>query len=266
MKNKVPFFVLLAVAIGLGAALVIVDKHAVEVQHEAAHSVAAASNTLITVKKQKDELALVNQTLETNLAAERLTFSNKLTEAETNLRLAESNLEKITLASSAELKTITESNAAVIAQRDQKISELENQNAALDREAASLHLSITNLDRRIADTEGKLARSEGDRVFLTKELKTLKAEKEELLHRFNDIAAVREQLHKLKIEASLARKLDHERRAIEESFKSGKDNLAALPAQPAPPPASGGTVELRRGGGVSIEAPAPAPATNAPPR
>ncbi len=266
MKNKVPFFALLAVAIGLGAALVIVDRHAVTVQSEADHSLTAASNTLTIVKKQKDELALVNQTLETNLAAERLTFSNKLAITEASLRLAESDLEKVTAADKAEAKTITESNAAVIAQRDQKISELENQNAALDREAASLHLSITNLDRRIADTEGRLARSEGDRVFLTKELKTLKAEKEDLLRRFNDIAAVREQLHKLKIEASLAKKLDHERKSIDESFKNQKADLAALPAPPANPSSSGGTVELRRGGGVTIEAPAPAPATNAPPR
>jgi len=152
----------------------------------------------------------------------------------------------------------------VLAQRDQKISDLTTQNEFLDKEASSLRAAITNLDTRIAATQGKLARSEGDRAFLSNELKVLKAEKENMLKRFNDITAVREQLHKLKIEASIARKLDKERRGIEETFKEKGGELSVQPAPAGPPPSSdGATVELRQGGGVKIQT---SPATNAPPK
>jgi chromosome segregation ATPase len=184
--------------------------------------------------------------------------------ADANLHAAEANLEKAAADAKAQIKAQVESNAVILAKRDQKISELEGQNSALDKETASLRLAMTNLDTRILATKAKLARSEGDREFLSKELKILKAEKEDMEKRFNSIIAVREQLSKLKIEASISRRLDRLRRGIEDTFK---EKGAELLLHPSPstnsPTGSGASVELGQHGGVRIQT---APQTNAPPK
>ena len=88
----------------------------------------------------------------------------------------------------------------------------------LDKESADLRSSITNLECQIAVTQKKLAASEGDRAALIKELKELQAKKDELEKRFNDLAALKEQVHKLKEELSIARRLDWIRRGIYEAL------------------------------------------------
>jgi chromosome segregation ATPase len=263
MKDKGPVLLLLLVAVGLGIALIVVRKQAADQRRDAADSLAVASNTVTSVQKQKDELLVVNQTLETNLAATRMDFSNKIALADADLHTAEANLEKVLTESKAAAKAQADSNALLLSQRDQRITELESQNAALDREDASLRVAMTNLDARIADTQAKLASSEGDRDFLKHELKVLKAEKEDMEKRFNDIAAVRLQLHKLKIEASINHRLDRLRRDIEETFKEKGDATPTTPPSTVPPENGGAAVELRQGGGVKIEVP---PTTNAPPK
>jgi len=59
-----------------------------------------------------------------------------------------------------------------------------------------------------ADTERKLAASEGDREFLLAELKRLQAEKVDLERQFNDLALLRDQIRKLKDELSIASRLE----------------------------------------------------------
>jgi chromosome segregation ATPase len=264
MNNKGPVLVLLVVAVGLGIALIVVNKQASNQAREAAEGLTTFSNTVVSDNKRLAELEAVNQSLETNLAATRTDFSNKLTLTEANLRAAEANLEKATAEAKAEAKAQAESNAVALAQRDQKISELESQNGSLDKEAAALRMAITNLDARIAATQDKLAKSEGDRAFLTKQLKVLKAEKEDMEQRFNSIALVREQLRKLKIEAGLTRRLDTKRRDIAATFdEKPMEPLIQLAPSNAPPDTSGANVELRERGGVKIQLP---PATNAPPK
>jgi chromosome segregation ATPase len=264
MNNKGPILVLLVVAVGLGIALIVVNKEAADQARDAASNLAVFSNTVVSDKKLVAELQTVNQTLETNLATTRSDFSNKLALTEANLRATEATLEKAEAEAKATAKAQAESNAVLLAQRDQKISELESQNGALDQEAASLRLAITNLDTRIAATQTKLAKSEGDRAFLTKELKLLKAEKEDMENRFNSLTDLREQLRKLKIETSLSRRLDRMRKGIDATFK---DKGTESPPHPSPTAAptngSGVNVELREGGGVKIQMP---PSTNAPPK
>jgi len=264
MNNKGPILVLLLVAVGLGIALIVVNKQTGEKIKDANYNLTTFSNKVVSDSKRLAELETVNQMLETNLAATRLDFSNKLTLTDANLRAAEANLAKAIAEAKAQAKVQADSNAVALAQRDQKITELENQNGALDKEAASLRLSITNLGTRIAATQAKLAKSEGDRAFLTKELKLLKAEKEDLEKRFNSIADVREQLRKVKMETAVDHRLDRIRRSIDSSFKEKGGQLAVHPALSNAPPARGGAnVELRQSGGVKIQIP---PTTNAPPK
>jgi chromosome segregation ATPase len=264
MNNKGPILVLLLVAVGLGIALIVVNKQTGDQARDAAYNLTTFSNKVVSDSKRLAELETVNQTLETNLAATRTDFSNKLTLTEANLRAAEANLEKAVAESKAAAKAQADSNAVALAQRDQKISELENQNGALDKEAAALRVAITNLDARIAATQEKLAKSEGDRAFLTKELKLLKAEKEDLEKRFNSLADVREQLRKLKMEASVDHRLDRMRRSIDATFKEKAGELALHPLPSNAPLETGGAnVELRERGGVKIQLPT---ATNAPPK
>jgi chromosome segregation ATPase len=256
--------VLLLVAVGLGIALIVVNREAADQTKEAADSLTVFSNTVVSDKKLVAELQTVNQTLDSNLVTARIDFSNKLALTDANLRATEANLEKATAEAKAEAKAQADSNAVALAQRDQKISDLENQNGALDKEAASLHLAITNLDARIAATQEKLARSEGDRAFLSKELKLLKAEKEDMEKRFNSIADVREQLRKLKIEATVDRRLDRARRDMYATFKEKEGEPSIQPLPPSASTDSGGAnVELRERGGVKIQIP---PSTNAPPK
>ena len=264
MNNKGPILVLLLVAIGLGIALIVVNKQAGDQAREAAYNVTTFSNKVVSDSKRLSELETVNQTLETNLTTIRIDFSNKITLAEANLRAAEANMEKAVAEAKAAAKAQAGSNAVALAQRDQKISELENQNGALDRESAALRLAMTNLDARIAATQDKLAKSEGDRAFLSKELKLLKAEKEDLEKRFNSLADVREQLRKLKLEAAVDHRLDRIRRSIDATFKEKGGELAqhSVPSN-APPDTNGANVELRQSGGTKIQIPPP---TDAPPK
>jgi chromosome segregation ATPase len=264
MNNKGPVLVLLLVAVGLGIALVVVNKQAADRAKEDAYNLTVSSNNAVSYQKRLTESETVNQTLETNLGATRADFSNKLSVAESNLRSAEASLEKAVAEAKAEARAVADSNAIVLAQRDQKISDLENQNGALDKQSAALRVAITNLDTRIAATQEKLAKSEGDRAFLTKELKLLKAEKADLEKRFNNLADVSEQLRKLKMEAAVDHRLDRQRRSIDATFKESGAELALHPMPSnGPPESSGPKVELREHGGANIQLP---PSTNAPPK
>ena len=75
--------------------------------------------------------------------------------------------------------------------RDTQIADLSNQNSELDKKALDLTHAITNLTAQISDTQRQLATSEGDKVFLEKELKRMVAEKTELERQFNDLTVLR---------------------------------------------------------------------------
>jgi chromosome segregation ATPase len=262
MKDKALILLLIVAAAVLAVALIVVNKKSADQQKQAADSLTVASNTVISKTRQLAELQTVNQTLETNLAAARADFSNKLALADANLRAAESNLEKATGEAQAQAKAQADSNAVLLAQRDQTISELEARNQALDNEAAVLRAAITNLDTRIAATQEKLAKSEGDRAFLLKELKQMQSEKAEMEKKFNNINSLRDQLRKLREQAAISQRLDWMRRGVSDTFNMKGGELLIRHAPPPSPSAPGGAkIELRESGGVKIQT---APLTNAP--
>jgi chromosome segregation ATPase len=95
-----------------------------------------------------------------------------------------------------------------------KISDLEAQNQALDKQALNLSASITNLTTQIAETQKKLETSEGNKTYLEKELKRMMAEKSELERQFNDLSVLRAQVSKLKDELSVARRIEWIRQGL----------------------------------------------------
>ncbi|HZM03400.1 MAG TPA: hypothetical protein VFC44_10270, partial [Candidatus Saccharimonadales bacterium] len=94
-------------------------------------------------------------------------------------------------------------------------------------------------------------------------LKRLQAEKADLEKKFNDLAVLREQVHKLKEELSIARRLDWIRRGIYETFNQKGGERLIHPVHPLPATNNPSlNVELRQDGGVKIQAPAPSAPTN----
>jgi chromosome segregation ATPase len=250
MKDKAPIIVLIIVAAGLGFGLSVVNNKAHREKQELYDALSVQSNTVTTIKTSLTEQQAVNQVLETNLAATRADYSNKLTLSDANLRSAEENLEKV--------KTEAKADTAEIALRDKKISDLENHNQELDKQAGDLQDHISSLQTQIAATTDKLARSEGDREVLLKELKRLQAEKTDLENRFNDLAVLRSQVRKLKNELSQARNLDWIRRGIYDAFKEKGGERLVNPPDNSPPETNPTlTVELHQAGETNVLAAPP---------
>jgi chromosome segregation ATPase len=254
MKDKAPIITLIIVAIGLGVALIVVSNTAKEEKEQAGNTIKTLSNNVNSVQATLEEQQSVNRALETNLATTTAEYSNKLAAREAQLAGTQADLAK----AQTEAKAQAEAAAAEVAERDKKISDLENQNEGLDKESADLRGSISNLERQIDVTKKKLAASEGDRTALIKELKELQAKKDDLEKKFNDLAVLKEQVRKLKEELSIARRLDWIRRGIYETFNQKGAERLLHPAQPQPQKTNAPLqVEIRESGGVKILAPAP---------
>jgi chromosome segregation ATPase len=254
MKDKAPIIILVIVAAGLMLALIVVNNKAKDQREQDSGKIQTLSNAVTSVQSQLDEQKSVNRTLETNLASTTTDYSNKLTSTQSQLAGVQGDLAK----AEADAKAQAEAAAAAIAQRDKKISDLENQNQELDKQSLDLHNSISSLEGKIADTQKKLAASEGDRTELIKELKELQAKKDELEKRFNDLAALKDQIHKLKEELSIARRLDWIRRGIYESMGMKGGERMIHPITPLPTNTNSSlNVELHQNGEIKVQAPPP---------
>jgi chromosome segregation ATPase len=257
MKDKAAIIGVIIVAVLLGVALVVVNNNANQQQKASEARIGALSNDLVSTRDNLQEQQQVNLALSSNLSTTTATYSNKLSDAEANLRATQANLDK----TQADAKAAAEAAAAEIAERDKKIADLEKQNTDLDKQSLDLHAAITNLEEQITVTKNKLATSEGDREFLLKEIKRLQAEKADLEKKFNDLAVLKEQVHKLREELSVARRLDWIRRGLYESFQQkGAERLMHQNELPSTNSANPGlNVEVRQSGSSSIVLP---PGTN----
>ncbi len=254
MKDKAPIIVLLIVAIGLCVALIVIHNKAEDEKALDEGNIKVLSNSVTSVQAKLDEQQAVNRSLETNLLTTTAEYSNKLAARDTQLANTQAELAK----AQTEAKAQAEAAAAEVAQRDKKIADLENQNTELDKQSIDLRGSISNLESRIVVTQKKLAASEGDRATLIKELKELQAKKDELEKKFNDLVALREQVHKLKEELSIARRLDWIRRGIYETLNERGAQRLTRPTPPPPLETNNSLkVELKQNGGVKVEAPPP---------
>jgi chromosome segregation ATPase len=259
VKDKAPIFVLVIVAAGLAIGLIVVNNKAAQEKKEADDTITVLSNTVVSKQASLAESQAVNQVLETNLEATKADFSNKLAVSDAALRSTQADLEK----TRADAKALAEADAATLAQRDKRIADLETQNVDLDKQSTDLHTTIIGLSDQINLTRKKLDASEGDRTMLMAELQRLQAAKDDLERKFNDLAVLRQQVRKLKQEASLERQLDWMRRGIYQTFnEKGAEQLMKHPTNgPESNTSPSLNVELHQNGDVNIQA---SPGTNAP--
>ena len=245
--------VMVCISLGLGIALLRTQKRAEEQRHMDEESILLHSNQWVQTRVKLDEQAKVNFSLETNLTdrlMELKSVSNKLIDVSGNLAKVE-----------ADVKAAQEE----LAKRDAKIAELANLLDDKDKKLDDLRTSITGLEGQIAETEKRLATSEGDKELLLKELKRLQVEKAELERQFNDLVLVREQFRKLKEELSIARRLDWIRRGLYGGTerKGGELLQRGMVAQPVRTNYNL-DVEIKRDGGAKINAVTNGPPANPP--
>lgn len=202
MKNLIGVIILAVVCIGLGVALVTTKKQATVEKKQDTDTIFTLSNQWVDTSGKLEEQKQVNLTLEKDVATRKTEFAeltNKFSDIATVLVKTEDSL-KLT--------------KEEVAKHEAQIAKLEQQNADLDKQAADLSSTLTNLTVQIADTQKKLATSEGDKAFLEKELKRLMGEKAELERQFNDLVVLRAQVAKLREELNISRRLEWIRKGL----------------------------------------------------
>jgi septal ring factor EnvC (AmiA/AmiB activator) len=254
MKNVIGVVILAIVCIGLGAMLFSTKQRAEAEKQKDVEVILNHSNQWVKTSLELDEQQQVNQMLTNDLTATRAEFAkltNKFTEVVGTLGQTEASLR---------------ASQSAVAERDAKISALENQNRELDEKAVDLSASLANLTLMIAETERKLEASEGDKAFLEGELKRLMAEKAELERQFNDLAILRAQVSRLREELSIARRLDWIRRGILGADETKGATRLMNPRTPTPAPTPSQydlNVEIDSDGTVKVIPPLTnTPATN----
>ena len=113
-----------------------------------------------------------------------------------------------------------------------RISQVEGERDGLQSKLNELAESIKSLNVQITETQRKLAASEGDRDFLTKELARLQSDKAELVRQFNDVAVVRAQLVLLREETAINQRLTWMSQGV--YHRSGMKGAQALMSRPTP--------------------------------
>ncbi|HZR18181.1 MAG TPA: hypothetical protein VFE51_12885 [Verrucomicrobiae bacterium] len=266
MKNRLALIVLALLCLGLGIALITIRKNAAEQERTDTDAILGFSNKWVQTSTTLEDYKQTNAELEKDLDARKkvlLELTNEFTAVSSNLTETSANL--------AKTEESLKANQEELAKRDAKIAQLETQNQALDKQAVDLSASITNLTLQIADTEKKLAASEGDKAFLEKELKRMMAEKADLERQFNDLTVLRAQVSKLKQELSIARRLEWIRQGLfarseEKGAQKLMQGLGSPPGQAkAARPAYDLNVEVGSDGSVKVIPPRSSTETNSAP-
>lgn len=209
MKIKVVIVVLAAVCVGLAIAFFATQKQNAEQHEKDVSSIVDFSNQWTHAEVKITDLNQVN-----------LTYSNDLTTAQQQLTLSKGELEKISnnLAAVnttlANTKTVLNTTKTSLSQTREQISslnlriaDLESQNKVLDQRATELTNTIARLNTQIEDTRAQLTLSQTNNAYLQAELEKQLAQKAELEHKFNDIDELRAQIHKVRDEMFVARRL-----------------------------------------------------------
>ena len=253
---KAAIVILIVICLGLIGILLYRHTTAVKEKVKDESRVLYFSNKLDETKTKLDDEQQLGVLLESNrtaLSQEAMVLSN-------NLNKLSGDLAK----TRQEARAAAEAAAAQLAEEKAKIAKLESERDDLTKKMVALNTSISGLEQQIASTEAKLSTAEGDKEFLFKELKQLQAAKADLERQFNDLAALRQQVSKLREEISIARRLDWIRQGIlgPPTQKGAEKLLTAVPP-PAPLVKTnyGLNVELRQEGGAII---LPVPVTPVP--
>lgn len=252
MKPKVIILGLAVAIVALLIALIATQKRSHEQHATDVSSLNDLSNQVVGVTIKYNEANQVN-----------LALSNSLDSSQQQLVALSNNLEQVN-ATLAETKLTLAGAQDKVSVLNVQVSDLENQNKALDQRAAELTNAIVALNAQIAETEGKLASAKKDNDYLQVELQKQLAAKAEIEHKFNDLDALRGQVKKVKSEIFVARRLQFMK--TDNSGKKGAE-LLVTPNRPstavAATPNYDLNVEVGSDGSVRVIPPLVAP-TNAP--
>jgi len=247
--------ILILICLGLVATLVFSRKETTEERRAKEDKITSLSNNLAQANDNISQMRQASVENESRIVKQAET----LTQMTNALKSATAELAKNTATLETAQKQLTE--------KDAKITDLEAQNQALDQRALELSTIITNLTMQIEGTQKKLSASEGDKVFLEKELQRLMAEKADIEKQFNDLAVLRAQVAKLKEEMNIARRMEWNRRGL---FASGEQKgsqqlmVKSPPRQPGKEPTYDLNVEVGADGSVRVIP--PLTPTNSPPK
>jgi len=204
-----------------------------------------ATNSLTETRTKLNEQEKLAGFLQQNLdqrSSDLTAASNSLTQVSTRLVAVQTDLQTV--------QADAESKGA-------RISALEAEKNEMNKKLGELAGQINTLDDQIADTKRKLAASEGDRAYLTKELARLQTDKAELVRQFNDLAVLRAQVALLKEEESVNRRLAWTAQGVYAAAgRKGAEVLVTKSATPAKPDPSL-DVELEKEGAARVVPPAP---------
>lgn len=255
MNAKIGIAILAVACVGFAIALVVL-KHQADTQQAAnASTILDFSNQIVKASANIMDLNQVNVNLSNDLASARQdsqALSNQLAATTNTLATTSASLQDAQ-------QQITNLNT--------QVADLEAKNQSLDQRLNSLSNTIAALDTQIAETQMKLATSETNNAFLDAELKKQIALRAELEGKFNNLKAVRVQLHKLRDEAIIARNLAMMRAGIDLTKlpKGGQLLMQRGPlptgtATAAKSPSYNLNVEVGSDGSVRVSSPTNAPA------
>jgi chromosome segregation ATPase len=246
MKGKILIIILAVVSVVLLVVLIQRSQQAAMEKKKDQDKIVFHSNawqkatTELTIQQQ------ANQTLESelnNTKAEITNLTTTLTQVSNNLAEAQAALQ------------VTRDE---VKQRDIKIADLELRNQALDKQTVDLSDAITSLNAQIENTKAKLAASEGDRVFLERELKRLMQEKADLERQFNNLDTVRAQFKKLRRDFYTSKRLEWFNMGVSTSEPKGAQKMMGTTS--SKPKHYDLNVEVKSDGSVNVIS----PMTNAP--
>jgi len=221
MNKKTAIAILIVGCVGLAVGLIVLQSLSTR-QHESdSNTILQFSNDLDKANVNLNDLRQVNLALNNDLDTNRALaagLSNQLDQTVQQLASAQSTMQ---------------TDQQQITNLDQHVSDLEAQNRVLDQRANDLSNTISQLNTQITETQMKLAVTQTNNDYLESELQKQVAEKDDLQRKFNDLNDVRQQMHKLKTDALVARRLEWIREGVDPS-KQQKGGQVLMNHQPAP--------------------------------
>jgi chromosome segregation ATPase len=218
-RGSASVFLLIICVLLLGAALIYRLRIGTQETQQYLRAISQYSNMWHEASAKLNEQKLVNLSLEQDL-------SNAIDGANTTSNKLRKDLVKISALTNTPPPRL-------VNQPDPRVAQLQEERDGFSAQVDNLTAAITKLDCELAETQRKLSSSEGDRNALLKDLKRMEAERAKLMHQFNDIALLREQLRKLKAEQAVSRRLEWIRHGLYGNYKGAellhKSLASALP-------------------------------------
>ncbi len=233
--------ILTIISLGLGVGMLVEHQRASDKVKSMADENVRFSNQCQVATLKLDDAQQVAASLESTLNQRTASLARTgadLAKVQTDFKVAQAEVEKQTA----------------------RVTELEGQRDDLTKKMEDLTASIKSLENQIEDTKKKLASAEGDRQVLSNELKRLQDEKAVLVAQFNDLAALRAQVAKLKEEAAIGQRIAWIKAGVYSARdKKGAERLLSTPFLTAATPDNRLDIELRQSGADKAAPASPPP-------